>query len=252
MEELQGMVTETLKKKGVLGKFKAQLRKSIISVLDTEADGSIYMENPKSASVRSTPHGTLVAELIREFNEFYDLEYTQSVFVPESNLPPQATAREDLAKQVSLSGADHSAPLLTQIIAQYLQGSAAASADNRKKPPPLTDHDAISPHLGSSTFSTPQDDEDDPYADEGFDNEDTQETPTKPVDTPTKSPTGKSEADKDSEVSFSDHSASDGEVATVTSKYHYVEDVAPPAQHLDDERAKDAAGEDYSDDSDRF
>jgi hypothetical protein len=76
------------------------------------------MENPKQKA-RSALHwenqrarelltengaiGILVAELIREYFDFYKLDYTKQIFMPESNLMSKSqSSKQDLQEQSGL------------------------------------------------------------------------------------------------------------------------------------------------------
>jgi len=58
-------------------------------------------------------HAQLLAELIREYLEFYRLDYSKQVFVPETNLTTkQESSRDELIDQAGLGNADAKKPLL--------------------------------------------------------------------------------------------------------------------------------------------
>lgn len=49
------------------------------------------MQNPIATKVHETEEGLIVAQLIREYLEYYRMEYTLSVYLPEvalSNMEP--------------------------------------------------------------------------------------------------------------------------------------------------------------------
>ena len=46
----------------------------------------LHWENKKARDVLQTQHGLLLAELIREYLEFYQLDYSKQIFMPETNL----------------------------------------------------------------------------------------------------------------------------------------------------------------------
>lgn len=51
-----------------------------------EKGSPFHWENPKARKVMSTDAGYLCAEMIKEFLEYYDLDYTLSIYMPEVNL----------------------------------------------------------------------------------------------------------------------------------------------------------------------
>ncbi len=54
MEELKGLVVQTLQSSGVLGKIKSQLRASVFDVLQGKDRGEIFLENKKLQQLQST------------------------------------------------------------------------------------------------------------------------------------------------------------------------------------------------------
>jgi len=70
----------------------------------------------------------LMVDLIREFLEFYSLDYTWSVFSSEANVNPPTKNWKALAEASGLStSATREAPLLAQILTRFLSGNVAAS-----------------------------------------------------------------------------------------------------------------------------
>lgn len=67
----------------------------------------------------------LVAELIREYLEFYSLDYSKQIFLPETNLNArEAPSRETLVEQTGMNQGEvtHNKPLLLQLVEQFQQG----------------------------------------------------------------------------------------------------------------------------------
>ena len=91
MEELKNTVIQTLGSNGVLGKLRAQLRSSVFSVIENQDSQSkmqvgFQWENPLAPKITETPEGQLCIDMIREFLEFYRMDYTLSTFLPECSL----------------------------------------------------------------------------------------------------------------------------------------------------------------------
>lgn len=61
--------------------------------------------------MRQSKQGTLVAQLIQEFLEFYRLDYSLSIFKPETNLIGKVDKAE-LADKAGIDSVDASQPLL--------------------------------------------------------------------------------------------------------------------------------------------
>eukprot|EP00741_Cyanophora_paradoxa_P023780 tig00021621_g22969.t1 len=126
VDEIKEIVTRTLETKGVLGKIRAELRASVFTAIDEqEKESGIYLENAAIQKLQSTPEGRLAAELVREFLEFYELDYTLSVLLPEANLPEQYQGRDDLSREMELRPEGTKRPLLVELIDRYRKGRGA-------------------------------------------------------------------------------------------------------------------------------
>ncbi|XP_067051696.1 centrosomal protein 43-like isoform X2 [Acropora muricata] len=103
--ELRDMVAQTLESKGVLGKIR----------------GKIPLMNPELKKFLSTSEGCLVTGLVREFLEYFDLDFTIAVFDPESNFSDRYSGRNNLAKDLKLQDVSGSAkrPLLAEVVKRF-------------------------------------------------------------------------------------------------------------------------------------
>lgn len=92
MDELKNLVIQTLETNGILGQLRAQLRSCVFKVIDNQeqiekSQGSgFHWENPQAKKILSNASSLICAELVRDFLEFYKLDYTLSIFMPEVNL----------------------------------------------------------------------------------------------------------------------------------------------------------------------
>ena len=101
---MQGKVDVLVKAKTALGTFLETFASQVMCADLTDshskeddiktkppkqrAKSALHWENPKARELM-TQHGTisaLVAELIREYLDFYSLDFTKQIFVPESGL----------------------------------------------------------------------------------------------------------------------------------------------------------------------
>lgn len=228
IDELKSLVADTLKKQGVLGKFKAQLRKTVISVLDADSNHGLYNENAKAATICSTDDGLLMAELICEFMAFYNLEYTESVFVPEVNLPTGATRqRAQLRELLKMPQDDTSLPLLTQVLTTFLRDPIHASAGPSitSAPPQPSLHAPVVAKADDETaedFTPDFDSADDGTPARLRDHRSISAIlagPGSPIGDLHRMPSG------DDDVPFSDHSATASDIEGFTQRYHFVEEV---------------------------
>lgn len=87
---------QTLSKEGQIDKIKAKLRSEVIRVLEKEKKESFggaskYLKKSELATtitkkVVSHDDGLVCAEIIREFMQFYKMDHSLHVFVPEMSL----------------------------------------------------------------------------------------------------------------------------------------------------------------------
>ncbi|KAL8606794.1 hypothetical protein ACOMHN_049623 [Nucella lapillus] len=120
--ELRDLVAQTLEANGTLGKLRAQLRASVFLALEEQEQVSNRTPflNKELNSFLSTEDGRLVTSLVREFLEFFHLEFTAAVFDPETGLTEEPDSRDALAKELNLRNrpgdGEAQAPLLMQLL----------------------------------------------------------------------------------------------------------------------------------------
>ena len=97
MDELKNLMIQTMEANGILGQLRAQIRCSVFKIIDNQDDmenprlrgkSALHWENPKAREclAETVPHALLLAELIREYLDFYALDYSKQIFMPETNL----------------------------------------------------------------------------------------------------------------------------------------------------------------------
>ena len=129
---LKQIVSQTLEAKGVLGTIRAQLRAAVFTALDDqEKKVGVHLENPRVAAMNNSPQGRLLNALLHEYFEFYDLDNTLSVFMPETNVSAQAyIGRAELAKRLGIESrqeAKQETPLLLELLSDRLKAAVVAS-----------------------------------------------------------------------------------------------------------------------------
>ena len=117
MEELKNIVIQTLESNGILGNLRAQLRASVFKVVDIKdknlKDGCGFQwENSLAPKIIETPEGKMWIDLIREFLEFYRMDYTLSTFLPECSLSQEPKTRPEKEKRLNMPSCNTSMPLL--------------------------------------------------------------------------------------------------------------------------------------------
>ncbi|XP_060585031.1 centrosomal protein 43-like isoform X3 [Ruditapes philippinarum] len=118
--ELRDLVAQTLETNGVLGKIRAQLRASVFLALEEQESiqNKTPFQNPDLNKFVTTKEGQAVVGLVREFLDFFNLEFTQAVFEPESGCNTTYEGRNTLAKQLNISEntGGPKVPLLAEIL----------------------------------------------------------------------------------------------------------------------------------------
>ncbi|XP_013792541.1 FGFR1 oncogene partner-like [Limulus polyphemus] len=114
--ELRDLVIQTLEKNGILGKIKAQLRASVFLALENEENfkDKIPLRNKKLQDFLETEEGLLATALVREFLDFFDLEFTLAVFDPEVSVLKQLPLKNELYHKLRVTQKDE--PLLATIL----------------------------------------------------------------------------------------------------------------------------------------
>lgn len=118
--ELRDLVSQTLETNGVLAKIRAELRASVFLALEEQdafKDRSNAFVNKALKDFVSMPEGLLAVNLVREFLEYFGLEFTSSVFEPETQAGRdyKYIGRTKLAQELKLS-TGKKAPLLVQLV----------------------------------------------------------------------------------------------------------------------------------------
>ncbi|KAH6927857.1 hypothetical protein HPB50_009365 [Hyalomma asiaticum] len=89
--ELRDLLFETLEKRGVINRIKAELRASVYLALD-EQEGIRPFERPAEQSdVLATEEGRLAASLVHDFLHSCNLKFTLSVLEPEAQVSPESS-----------------------------------------------------------------------------------------------------------------------------------------------------------------
>ena len=135
--ETKSRILKTLDQEGYIDKLKASLRSEVIRVLEKERKQSYgrsskYLKQSELATtvtkkVVSNEDGLLCAEIIREFLQFYRMEHTLHVFVPEMSLSEDfPKPRLAMEKEIGMTDKDSSKPLLLKLIEMVKFGARPA------------------------------------------------------------------------------------------------------------------------------
>ncbi|XP_041970649.1 centrosomal protein 20 [Aricia agestis] len=115
-KELLDAMKNLLKKSGDLNKFQAEVRSTIIQVLQENLNGSKNFPKPPAEV-------DLINELIKEYLQWNGYLYTASVMTLEASLPDANKSRAELCAEVGVKDDEKSSalPLLSNIIAAYTE-----------------------------------------------------------------------------------------------------------------------------------
>ncbi|XP_028413920.1 FGFR1 oncogene partner-like [Dendronephthya gigantea] len=123
--DLRDLVAHTLENNGVLGRIKAELRANVFMVLDAHDKNEMNQlpfVNEKLKNFINTKEGRLVTGLVKEFLEFFGLEYSLAVFDPETGFGDRYQGREGLAEDLNLSNVVNSSkPVISSLLENNLQ-----------------------------------------------------------------------------------------------------------------------------------
>lgn len=150
--ELRDLVVQTLESNGVLAKIRAELRASVFLALE-EQDSVMNPEPLLNKTVKqylSNSEGKLLFSLVREFLEYFGLDYTISVYDPETYFGKEYNyvGRNKLCEEL---GIDSTEPLLGEILKNSINGAFNISQKN-KTSNRHDETDEITTNFANATF----------------------------------------------------------------------------------------------------
>ena len=135
MEEMKELIIQSLDTKGVLGQIRAHLRSAVFKVVDEQDQQfntgcGLKWENKTLYKILETKIGTLLAEIIREFMEYFRMDYSLSIFIPECGISPERLNRKEILGKLGIMSnpqndkftAGLHLPLLYYIINYFISG----------------------------------------------------------------------------------------------------------------------------------
>ncbi|GBG33422.1 FGFR1 onco partner [Hondaea fermentalgiana] len=138
LDQLKHIVSRTLEAKGVLGTIRAQLRAAVFTALDEqERANGVYLENYRVQKIKSSPESKLLLALMHEFFEFYELDRTLSVFMPEATwTQAEYPGRQQLSRDLGFASTStrHGNPTLEGVERQRVPGLQMYHRDLRQSP----------------------------------------------------------------------------------------------------------------------
>ncbi|XP_034621123.1 FGFR1 oncogene partner isoform X1 [Trachemys scripta elegans] len=131
--ELRDLLVQTLESSGVLNKIKAELRAAVFLALEEQekVENKTPLVNESLKKFLSTKDGRLVAGLVAEFLQFFNLDFTLAVFQPESSTLNGLEGRENLARDLGIIEAEGTVggPLLLEVVRRCQQKKGSNSGE---------------------------------------------------------------------------------------------------------------------------
>ena len=128
---MKNLIIQSLETKGVLGQIRAELRSSVFKIVDEQDQQynfgcGLKWENPTLYKILETKIGTLLAEIIRDFMEYFRMDYSLSIFIPECGISPERLKKEEIYSKVGLGNNEDSLnklqlPFLYYIMLFFIQ-----------------------------------------------------------------------------------------------------------------------------------
>ncbi|XP_053524725.1 centrosomal protein 43 isoform X3 [Artibeus jamaicensis] len=158
--ELRDLLVQTLENSGVLNRIKAELRAAVFLALEEQEkiENKTPLVNESLKKFLNTKDGRLVASLVAEFLQFFNLDFTLAVFQPETSTFQGLDGRKDLARDLGITEAEGAVggPLLLEVIRRCQQkgegpaGGQGALDVAAVHPPPAPPDRNASVHTGPS------------------------------------------------------------------------------------------------------
>eukprot|EP00347_Sterkiella_histriomuscorum_P009695 403340232 len=148
MDDLKNLVIQSLEDEGTLSALRAQLRARVYKAIEKHADpmasqaksaaAAAYqksqLQNPGAKQIHEDEDSLVIAILIREYLEYYRMEYSLSVYQPETALSHvEQPHRDDICHKTGIKAPNQqetSAPLLVHLLKQLRSKEAENSHKN--------------------------------------------------------------------------------------------------------------------------
>ncbi|KAM8788039.1 centrosomal protein 43 [Rhynchonycteris naso] len=127
--ELRDLLVQTLENSGVLNRIKAELRAAVFLALEEQekVENKTPLVNESLKKFLNTKDGRLVASLVVEFLQFFNLDFTLAVFQPETSTFQGLQGRETLARDLGIvEEGTVGGPLLLEVLRRCQQEKGPA------------------------------------------------------------------------------------------------------------------------------
>ncbi|XP_076686607.1 uncharacterized protein LOC143378630 isoform X1 [Andrena cerasifolii] len=151
--ELRDLVVQTLENNGVLAKVRAELRASVFLALE-EQESVMNPEPLLNKTVKqylANSEGKLLFSLVREFLEYFGLDYTISVYDPETYFGKEYNyvGRNKLCEEL---GIESNEPLLGEILKNSMNSAFNNTRKNETNESRLNKTDETVTNIANATF----------------------------------------------------------------------------------------------------
>uniref|UniRef100_A0A4W6FXV6 Centrosomal protein 43 n=1 Tax=Lates calcarifer TaxID=8187 RepID=A0A4W6FXV6_LATCA len=137
--ELRDLLIQNLENSGVLNKLKAEMRAAVfLAMEEQDKENKSPLINEKLKTCLNTKDGRLVASLIVDFLQVFNLDFTLAVFQPEINSLNGLDGRDLVCRDLGLSESEvnRNSPLLLELIrrGRHREKQTAGSEGDRTIP----------------------------------------------------------------------------------------------------------------------
>ncbi|CAK9807279.1 Centrosomal protein 43 [Anthophora plagiata] len=151
--ELRDLVVQTLENNGVLAKVRAELRASVFLALE-EQESVMNPQPLLNKTVKqylANSEGKLLFSLVREFLEYFGLDYTISVYDPETYFGKEYNygGRNKLCEEL---GIESNEPLLGEILKSSMNSAFNNMQKNETNDSKLSETDENTTKIANATF----------------------------------------------------------------------------------------------------
>ncbi|XP_013885438.1 centrosomal protein 43 [Austrofundulus limnaeus] len=124
--ELRDLLIQNLENSGVLNKLKAEMRAAVFLAMEDQdrLENKTPLVNEKLKKCLNTKDGRLVASLIVDFLQVFNLDFSLAVFQPEINLLSGLDSRDQVSRELGLPDLElnKNTPLLLELVRRGWRG----------------------------------------------------------------------------------------------------------------------------------
>ncbi|XP_013127704.1 centrosomal protein 43 isoform X2 [Oreochromis niloticus] len=135
--ELRDLLIQNLENSGALNKLKAEMRAAVFLAMEEQdkLENKSPLVNENLTKCLNTKDGRLVASLIMDFLQVFNLDFSLAVFQPEINSASCLDGRDQVCRELGLSDSDlnRESPLMLELVRRGRYQDKAASLAEREQ-----------------------------------------------------------------------------------------------------------------------